>query len=95
MAKRTRRERRQGTEKQRQFTSPETTPVEPTLAEAGPSLGGEEFPPPLKAAQAASIGNRKEINFAQEYFYVYTELRTILIITLIMFVVMAGLAFVI
>jgi hypothetical protein len=95
MAKRSRRERRQETGKQRQFTSPQTTPVEPTVAEATPSIVGDEFPPPLKADQAAPLNNRKALNFAQEYFYVYTELKNVLIITALMLAVMVALGFVI
>lgn len=37
----------------------------------------------------------KIINFSQEYFYVYAELRNVLIITVAMFLVMAGLAYLI
>ncbi|HXV44037.1 MAG TPA: hypothetical protein VEC96_13300 [Anaerolineae bacterium] len=95
MAKRTRRERRQEIGKQRQSAPPHITPVETAVAEAAPSTVGDEFPPPLKAAQAASINNRKALNFAQEYFYVYSELKNVLIITALMLAVMVGLAFVI
>jgi hypothetical protein len=95
MAKRSRRERRQEIGKQRQFFAPPITSVEPAEAEAEPSLVGDEFPPPLKAAQAAPLNNRKALNFAQEYFYVYTELKNVLIITVLMLAVMIGLGFVI
>jgi len=36
---------------------------------------------------------QNDVNFAKEYFYVYKELRNILIVTLVMFAVMAGLAY--
>ncbi|MBI1878403.1 MAG: hypothetical protein HYR94_09285 [Chloroflexi bacterium] len=90
MAKRSRRERRLETEKQRQ-TPAVSFPVEPEVYT--PQLS----PPPLtKGAEAAPASSRKTVvNFAQEYFYVYRELVTILIITVLMFVVMAGLSFVI
>ena len=91
MAKRSRRVRRQETEKQRQFASPPMTSVELPAVEAVE----DEFPLPMKAAQAAPINNRKVVNFAQEYYYVYPELRNIMIITAILFVVMIGLSFVI
>lgn len=96
MAKRSRRERRQEPGKQRQFTSPQITPVEASEAETASAVVAKNEPaPPAKASQAAPANNRKAINFAQEYFYVYGELRNILIITVLMFMVMAGLSFVI
>ena len=58
-------------------------------AEAG--AGVEETQPP-EIAEDAPIP-RKVVNFAREYFYVYTELRNILIVAIIMFIVMAGLAY--
>lgn len=90
MAKRTRRERRLETEKPRQ-TPAVSFPVEPEVytPAAPPS-------PLMKAAEAVPANNRKSIvNFAQEYFYVYRELVTIMAITILMFVVMIGLSFVI
>ncbi len=90
MAKRSRRERRLEAGKQRQM-SPVSFPAE-----------SEVFTPevvPLllaKASEATPANTRKAmVNFAQEYFYVYRELVTILIITLLMFGVMVGLSFVI
>ena len=95
MAKRSRRERRQEPGKQRQFTPPPITPVESPAAEVAPPVVRDELVPPVKAAQATPANNRKTINFAQEYFYVYSELTHILIITVLMFAVMVGLSFVI
>jgi len=95
MAKRSRRERRQEPGKQRQFTPPPITPVESPAVEVAPPVVRDELVLPVKAAQATPANNRKAINFAQEYFYVYSELRNILIITVLMFVVMVGLSFVI
>ena len=95
MAKRSRRERRQEPGKQRQFTPPPITPVESPAAEVAPPVVRDELVLPLKAAQATPANNRKTINFAQEYFYVYSELRNILIITVLMIAVMVGLSFVI
>lgn len=90
MAKRSRRERRSETDKPKTFSSL-YTPAEPV--EAG------EVPAPFipRVAEPAMVNSRKaaSINFAQEYFYVYSEFKTILIITVLMFVVMVGLSFVI
>ena len=95
MAKRSRRERRQEIGKQRVFTTPQITPIESPAAEAVPPVVRDPLIPSLKAAQATPATNRKVVNFAQEYFYVYSELRNILIITVLMFAVMVGLSFVI
>ena len=82
MAKRSRRARRQQTAKQT-VTSPVTKDeVEAAVEEAAPSEIVEETSLP-----------RNVVNFAREYFYVYTELRNILIVAIIMFIVMAGLAY--
>jgi hypothetical protein len=37
---------------------------------------------------------RGDVDFAQEYFYVYTELRNVLIVTSILFLGMVGLLYV-
>lgn len=90
MAKRSRRERRLETDRPRPFSSV-YTPVEP--AETAEVL----VPPIPRAAEPALANGRKAaaVNFAQEYFYVYSELKTIIAITALMFVVMVGLSFVI
>lgn len=92
MAKRSRRERRLETDKQRPF-SPIYTPTES-------SFEAEENIAPImsRAAEAVAPTPRKAataVNFAQEYFYVYSEFKTIIVITVLMFVVMVGLSFVI
>ncbi len=95
MAKKTRRERRFGTEKQTPFT-PKAALAESPLGEATSAVATEEFTPALpKVAEAVPVNNRKvaAINLAQEYYYEYKELTTILIITGILFVVMIGLSF--
>jgi len=82
MAKRSRRARRQAKEK-RTVTSPIIKDeVEPVVEEPESPEVVEETPVP-----------RNLVDFAQEYFYVYTELRNILIVAIIMFIVMAGLAY--
>jgi hypothetical protein len=95
MAKRTRRERRfEGDKQPRQFT-PKAAPAGEGMA--APALSEEFVPAPAMAAQAAPLNNRKTaaVNFAQEYYYEYGELKTILIITAILFVAMMGMSFVI
>jgi hypothetical protein len=96
MAKRSRRERRLDVEKQKQFT-PKAAPAGAPASEVEPStMPTEEFTPaPAKVLQPAPVSSRKTatINFAHEYYYVYHELITVLIITAIMFAVMAGLSF--
>jgi len=96
MAKRTRRERRLEGDKPKQFT-PKAAPAASLFVEEDSSvMTTEEFTSaPAKIAQTAPVNNRKVVNFAQEYFYVYSELTTILIITALMFGVIMGLSFVI
>jgi hypothetical protein len=98
MAKRTRRERRLETNKQNLF-SPKTALVESPTAEeiSSPTFSEEFVSAPAKSTQAAVVNNRKfaAVNFAQEYYYEYSELSKILVITVILFVVMIGLSFVI
>jgi hypothetical protein len=90
MAKRSRRERRLETEKQRPIPGESV----PALAEAFEPVARLAMPTGPKGAEAVTTNNKKSvINFAQEYFYVYSELKTILVVTMLMFVVMIGLSF--
>jgi hypothetical protein len=90
MAKRSRRERRLEAGKQRQ-APPISFPPEPEVF--APALTPS---PVAKAAETTPANTRKAmVNFAQEYFYVYRELVTILIITVLMFGVMIVMSFVI
>ena len=90
-AKKSRRARRQEAEKQRQKTGTsrvvETVEVEPVK---------ETLPEP-EAVEAAPIPqiHRKAVDFAREYFYVYTDIRNIFVITLVLFVIMIGLLYII
>ena len=84
MAKRSRRTRRQQAAKQKQST------VSPAIQDEIESI--EEEPEISETIEETAIP-RKVVNFAREYYYVYTELRNILIVAIIMFVVMVGLAF--
>ena len=84
MAKRSRRERRQLTEKQQKSTSsPIQTSPEPIVSVAEP------------VAPRATSSSRNGVDFAQEYYYVYTDLRMIVIVGALMIVVLIGLSFVI
>lgn len=92
MAKRSRRERRLETDKPRPF-SPIYTPTD-SLLEVEQNIA----PMMSRAAEAIAPTPRKAaaaVNFAQEYFYVYSEFKTMLVITVLMFMVMVGLSFVI
>ena len=87
MAKKSRRARRQETQKQ-----PKPTVVAPPVVT-------EDVAAPKKAApvtpqaEAAPVNNRKSVNFAQEYFYVFYDMRSVLIISVLMFVVLVALSF--
>ena len=89
MAKRSRRARRQQIEKQKQKTPGITTPQD-TLATVPDAAAAS-----AKMVDLGPSTSRKAVNFAQEYFYVYRELRNIFIIAVLMFVVLVGLSFVI
>jgi hypothetical protein len=92
MAKRSRRERRLDGERQRLFPMEGIANGSETF-EAAPAISA---PTVVKGAEAVVTTARKSlVNFAQEYFYVYSELKTILIVTVLMFLVMVGLSFVI
>jgi hypothetical protein len=89
MAKRSRRERRQEIDKRRVPTSGVVSPLETDSLDipSGPAMQVET---PIPAAS-----NRKEVNFAQEYYHVYVELRNIAIISILLFGVMWALQFLI
>ena len=82
MAKKSRRARRQEVAKPKQTVA--TPPVEVSV---------EQAQKPEVAAPTLQSAPRKTVNFAQEYFYVYIELRNVLIVALIMFALMFGLAY--
>lgn len=83
MAKRSRRERRQLAEKQQKST-PDSQPVtpEPIVSVAEP-------------AASKATGSNRSVDFVREYYYVYTDLRTIVIMAVLMIAVLIGLSFVI
>ncbi len=89
MAKRTRRERRQETDK-RQAPTPGLFSPLATDSEAIPSGPAAQLETPI-----SPVPNRKVVNFAQEYYHVYVELRNIVIISILLFVVMWALQFLI
>lgn len=75
MAKRSRRPRRQDSER--------------VVQPAAPVVPVPEISKPANGSASKNVA----VDFAQEYFHVYQELRNLLIITVAMLVVMAGLAF--
>ena len=77
MAKKSRRARRQEAQKQ-----PQPTPT------ASPAPVAE-IPAPVTEPAA----NRKAVNFAGEYFYVFFDMRNVLLISVLMFVVLVALSF--
>lgn len=91
MAKRSRRARRQASQKQRyQQPTPQPTPA----AEAPPVV---EAPSPVvpKVETPSPASSSKTVDFAEEYYYVYEEVRNIVVIGSLMFVLLIGLGFVI
>ena len=84
MAKKSRRARRQQAQKQPQSFVQET-PIEASEPEVAPEPTPEDRP----------MVSHKAVNFAQEYFYVYVDLRNILIVAALMVAVLIGLSFVI
>jgi hypothetical protein len=80
MAKRSRRTRKKETQQQ-----PASRPV----PEAAPVAVPEPTPSPVVAAA------RKSVDFAKEYYYVYTDLRNVAIIAVIMFALMVSLGYLI
>ncbi len=88
-SKKSRRARRQEIEKQRQKTA--DAAVTPEVA---PAVEAQPTPEAVEVAPSPKF-NRKAVNFAQEYFYVYTELRNIFVIAVIMFIIMVGLLYVV
>lgn len=86
MAKRSRKERRLETEKrQSQVDIPQQAPVAPAqVAEPAPVSA------PVEAGPSVA---RKVVDFAQEYYYVYTDLRNVSGIAVIMFALMFALGY--
>jgi hypothetical protein len=88
-SRKSRRARRLEAEKQRQNIagSAKIPEVETSIETAAT--------PAVVESPASPEVRRKSVNFAQEYFYVYTELRNIFIIAVIMFTLMVGFLYVI
>ena len=86
MAKRSRRVRKQQSSKP--TPQPVAAPVQPTPVAEKPQPAAVEKQKP--APQPAA---NKLVNFAEDYFYVYTELRNVTIVAVLMFVIMFGLAY--
>jgi hypothetical protein len=89
-SKKSRRPRREQIERQKPTIIDSSTTVESTPGRS--EIAANILPTP-KAAEPAPSVRRKIIDFGQDYFYVYTEMRNILIVTVAMFAVMIGLSF--
>jgi hypothetical protein len=88
-SKKSRRARRQ--EAQKQAAKPIVTSPAPTsVVEAVSATPGASTP---KQVETTPANNHKMVNFAREYFYVYQDMRNVLIISVLMFAVLVGLSF--
>ncbi len=87
MAKRSRRARKHETEKRLQKSNGDAavTPAATTAVVETPAAK-ESTPQPV-------VERKHKVNFAEEYYYVYTELRNITLIAAAMFVLMFGLGY--
>jgi hypothetical protein len=89
-SKKSRRLRREQTEKLRQrITSTLTSAQETAPAEISEAPGETT----LETAQVTAGPRRRGVDFGHDYYYVYTEMRNILIVAIAMFAVMVGLSF--
>lgn len=68
---------------------PQRQDSERVVKPAAPVAPAPEISKPANGSASKNVA----VDFAQEYFHVYQELRNLLIITVAMLVVMAGLAF--
>lgn len=96
MAKKSRRARRQEAEKQRKSAfdvaaAASAKESSPTVV-AAPKAAAPVSEPVVEDKPSVS---RKIVDFAREYFYVYVDLKNILIVAALMVVVLIGLSFVI
>jgi hypothetical protein len=78
MAKKSSRSRQQGAKRQSIFT------------QSPPQAAKPQQP---VATSVRSVSNNKTVNFVQEYFYVYQDLRSLLLVSILMFAVLMGLSF--
>jgi hypothetical protein len=74
------------------ITERQQQPAADGAAQAATMLNGSVSAPAGKV-EAAGQARRKTVNFAEEYYYVYLEMRNILIVAVLMFLVMIGLAY--
>lgn len=88
MAKRSRRARRQESQKP---TQPTIT-RQPAAAEEATAQPPEAVVSPKKA-EGLPVNNRKIVDFIQEYAHVYYDMRNVLLISILMFVVLVALSF--
>lgn len=87
-SKRSRRARRAENETQDQAVA-----TDKPVASAPTTVNGNDNQPADTSTSKPSFGNT--VDYATEYFYVYTEVRNILIIAVVMFVVLFGLSYLI
>jgi hypothetical protein len=96
MAKKSRRLRRQESQKrQRTDTQTYETSAPVKTPAPAPVWTPQVSPPAVQPKPAEAPAGRKLMALAEEYHYVYSELGTFLIIAVLMFAVLIGLSFVI
>jgi hypothetical protein len=84
-SKRSRRAQPEVTERQQQRAAD-------GAAQTATALNGS-LSAPAGRVEVAGQPRRKTVDFAEEYYYVYQEMRNILIVAVLMFLVMIGLAY--
>lgn len=93
MAKRSRRERRQEPGKLNRPLTDSASAASDATPTAAP-VSRVQVEPETPQAEATS-SRKAAVNFGQEYYYVYQELKSISIVAIAMFIVLFALSFVI
>ena len=89
-SKKSRRLRREQTEKQRQNIASTLTSDRETAPSQRSETPDEAAP---AAVQVTALPRRQTVDFGHHYYYVYTEMRNILTVAIAMFAVMVALSF--
>ena len=62
-------------------------------AATAPEVAQPQIDTPAPISEPKSLPVRKVVDFAEEYYYVYTDLRNITIVSVVMFALMFALGF--
>jgi len=95
MAKRSRRVRRQESQKRQRTDTQPFEVAAPAATTAPAPVRSSQAAPAVQPTPAEASVSRKLVTFAEDYYYVYSDLGSFLIITVVMFAVLVGLSFVI